>query len=140
MKCGNWFVTALLLLSCFVAVPSLQAQNMTEEEAEEQTRCEHVVMRPQGYGTAVALLPTVTFSRAGPRADATKIKLFIKAGFGTLAGRHRAAPDWHFDDDVETESDHYGSIAHRVINIHERRSGCVNQAMVAACESFMETE
>ena len=34
MKCGNWFVAALLLLSCFVALPSLQAQNMTEEEAE----------------------------------------------------------------------------------------------------------
>ena len=34
MKCGNLFVAALLLLSCFVAPPSLQAQNMTEEEAE----------------------------------------------------------------------------------------------------------
>lgn len=34
MKCENWFVAALLLLSCFVAFPSLQAQNMTEEEAE----------------------------------------------------------------------------------------------------------
>ena len=34
MKCGNWFVTALLLLSCSVTGPSLQAQNMTEEEAE----------------------------------------------------------------------------------------------------------
>ena len=33
MKCGNWFVAALLLLSCFVALPSLQAQNMTEKDA-----------------------------------------------------------------------------------------------------------
>ena len=50
MKCGNWFVAALLLLSCFVALPSLQAQNMTEEEAELLEKLLHnqieLVLRP----------------------------------------------------------------------------------------------
>ena len=112
----------------------------------EADRKEHVVVRAQGYGTAVALLPTMTFVRCGPRAKPHRVKIFAKAGFGTLVGRNGQPPDWRFHSDVcfceeeecECEQVHYGSIARRVMDVEERMPGSVNEEMVAECEARMQ--
>lgn len=129
----------------YVTSHFLTGKLFTTEE-QDKLREEHVAFRVQGNGTAVALLPSIKFSRRGPRAAPHKMKLTVKAGFGTLNARPSAAPFWRFESDVcycepgggecECERAHHGAIARRVAKIVERAH--VNGRMVRTCRVAMQ--
>ena len=67
----------------------LLGQFLDEARAEddgEARRLGHVFLRPDET-TAVVLLTPLAFSRRGPRSEAFKINLSVKAGFCAVAGR-----------------------------------------------------
>ena len=104
----------------------LLGQFLDEARAEddgEARRLGHVFLRPDET-TAVVLLTPLAFSRRGPRSEAFKINLSVKAGFCAVAGRPGGRdPDLRFDDGVSAndQKTHFGSRSRRAFTRSEIR-------------------
>ena len=119
----------------------------------EALRKEHVMLHRGGEGKAVALLPSISFVRRGPRDDETKVKLYVKASWATLTNNGNEPPTWNFhvpsicfcesgeaegeEEEEEVPCDcarvHRASIAWRILDIAARAPGSVKASMRQEC-------
>ena len=109
-------------------------------ESLDPERSQHVIYRTTGHGVAVALLPSLTFTRRGPRAAPHRARLVAKARWATLTARPDQRPVWTFPDDVPEShhAQHIGPIARRVDDIAQRSPGLVQDEMAAEAAEAMQ--
>ena len=109
-------------------------------ESLDPERSQHVIYRTTGHGVAVALLPSLTFTRRGPRAAPHRARLIAKARWATLTARPDQRPVWTFPDDVPEShhAQHIGPIARRVDDIAQRSPGLVQDEMAAEAAEAMQ--
>lgn len=89
----------------------------------------------QGPGTAVAMLPPLSFRRRGPRRGRKyRMALVAKAAFGALPARELGFAIWGFKGCTDAEEKrHKRAMSNRLLELNHRRPGVLPQSILKTC-------